>query len=35
MELYDKSIVHRDIKLENIFIHNNNYKIADLGMSEI
>jgi serine/threonine protein kinase len=34
--LHQKNIVHRDIKLENIFCtENNKVKIGDLGMSKI
>lgn len=32
-ELHKKGIVHRDIKTDNILIHQGVYKIADLGFA--
>lgn len=33
--LASKKIVHRDIKIANIFINNGVYKIADFGFAQI
>ena len=33
-ELHQHKIVHRDLKAENILIHNGVYKIADFGFSK-
>ena len=33
-ELLKNNIIHRDIKPENIMIHNDIYKIGDLGFSK-
>jgi serine/threonine protein kinase len=34
--LHEKSIIHRDLKLENIFMtENGQLKIGDLGMAKI
>ncbi|CAK62108.1 unnamed protein product (macronuclear) [Paramecium tetraurelia] len=35
-DLHSKFIIHRDLKLQNIMVHNNSiYKIADLGFSKV
>ena len=31
--MHSKNIIHRDLKLDNIFIHNMNVKIGDFGLS--
>lgn len=31
--LHSKNIIHRDLKLDNIFLHNLSIKIGDLGLS--
>ena len=33
--MHQNGVVHRDIKLENVFIDGENVRIADFGMSEI
>ena len=33
--LKNQNIQHRDLKEENILLHNNEIKIADLGFSKI
>ena len=30
--LYDLHVIHRDLKPDNILIHNGKYKIADFGL---
>ena len=32
--LYDSKLIHRDIKPDNILIHNKVFKLADFGMSK-
>ena len=32
-ELYDKNVVHRDLKPQNILIHNGQIKLADFGFA--
>ena len=32
--LHQNSIVHRDLKTENIFINNNQYKLGDFGFAK-
>ena len=32
--MHEKKIVHRDLKLENIFLHNGKIKIGDFGLSK-
>lgn len=34
-ELYPKKIVHRDLKLQNLMIHDGEVKIADFGFSKV
>ena len=34
MELKKYSVMHRDIKLENLFVHNNILKIGDFGFAK-
>lgn len=34
-ELHKHNIIHRDLKSENIFKHNEIYKIGDLGFAKI
>ena len=31
--IHDRSIVHRDIKLQNVLIHNDHIKLIDFGFS--
>lgn len=31
--IHDRSIVHRDIKLQNVLIHNDHVKLIDFGFS--
>lgn len=31
--LYENDILHRDLKLENILVHNGILKIADFGLA--
>jgi serine/threonine protein kinase len=31
--MHSKNILHRDIKLENVLISNNEAKLADLGLA--
>lgn len=34
--IHDRKILHRDIKDENIFLHNNNFaKLGDFGISKV
>ena len=33
-DLHQHSIMHRDIKMKNILLHNNQIKIGDLGFSK-
>jgi serine/threonine protein kinase len=32
--LADKNVIHRDVKVANIFINNNKVKIADFGFAK-
>lgn len=32
-DMHSQNILHRDLKIENILIHNNQIKISDLGLS--
>ena len=34
-ELHSRKIIHRDIKLNNIFLHNSEVKIGDLGLAKL
>jgi serine/threonine protein kinase len=33
--LHKYKVIHRDLKTENIFKHNEKYKIGDLGFAKI
>ena len=33
-ELLINSVIHRDLKSENIMIHEDNYKIGDFGLAK-
>lgn len=33
--LYERGIIHRDIKPDNILLHNNIFKIADFGLAKV
>ncbi len=35
LELSKKGVVHRDLKPDNILLHNGIYKLADFGLSEM
>lgn len=32
--LHEKNVIHRDLKLANILVHNGQLKIADLGFAK-
>lgn len=34
-KIHEKKVIHRDFKLQNIFLHNNQVKIGDFGFSKI
>ena len=35
LELANKNVVHRDLKVANVFLHNGKAKIADFGFAKI
>ena len=34
LSMHNASIVHRDLKMDNILFVNNNYVLADFGIAE-
>lgn len=33
--IHERNILHRDVKPENIFVYNGDYKIGDLNVSKL